>query len=1125
MRDSFDRTTTPPASVRRVCSICGQKGFVPLATRSDGAVVVQCIECQMGVLDRIPEDLSVFYGDDYYGKSGQDDAQGYEDYNYTAEHGVSWAAALLKLLCPAGAVLDIGCANGYLLNKLGPEYARFGIEANAAMCRIAEAQGVTILGRDLLAAELRAAHAGRFDAITAIAVFEHLRDIRGGFEAALAMLREEGVLLFEVPLISARHDNTVWFTSSLEHVWYPSETGLRQLVEGALGCHLVGSEVHIRGYGSNYVGIVVRDAARAEEIGAIAARVLTCEADAVGLEEQRARMQIRMIHAATTTHADVGALAAMPPEQLNAMMLRRIAELWQADLWRLHLAEEENHALRASHAEETARRRDLEGKIDALSHDAARNEVELTREIVSLKERLQAAAPDVAARGLGDPAVPVAPAAPAAESGGPAAMGANTASAANIDAAPADVSVVGATLKVMEATGHRPCPFDAVIDPWPDDRPLVSVVIPSFNYGAFVEEAVESVLAQTLRNVEVIVVEGGSSDGPSRLRVAELDRARVRVLMQGERHHAAANRNFGISQARGKYVCCLDADDKLRPTYLEKAVFLLERHDFDVVSAAMEMFGARTGILPIAERPDLDTLLQDNHCLTCAVFRRDLWERAGGFRDTDRTITGHVHEDWAFWVRLAALGARFINLAGDPMLLYRVHGASLSRGPDVLPMDRQRELVGMMNADVITPEARERSRRLAAARRATPLGALPKIALESAAAAAGAAHRPTVVLAMPFLILGGAERLVSSVVAHLTARGWRVVVMTSIEAGREHGDATPWFEPHTAEIFHLPRFLPREYWSDFLRHLVASRAVDILWLAGSAFVYDNLRSLRAEFPRLKVVDLLFNTQGHTENNRRRRHEIDRILVENEEVRAWLVEHGEAGERIRLIESGVDLDRLHPGLRSAAFRARIAQGPADIIVGFSGRWSQEKDPLAFVAMARRADPAWPVRFVMTGAGPLGPEIGQAIAAAAFPPGRFHLLGEVPDIAAVLASIDVLVVPSRLDGRPMVVLEALAVGTPVLASRVGGLPALIDAGETGWLCAPGDVDAFLSCIHEAAMSPDRLARMRSAARASAEARLDARRMRAAYEAALSELLPEDRRLRPEARPQPVMAAAQG
>ena len=379
------------ALTERVCTICKHKGFQYLQVRSDGKMVIRCEECHMGVLDRVPEDLSVFYDDDYYGLGGGcggTQSHGYENYLYTAEHGVSWAAALIKLLCTSGSVLDIGCANGHLLKKLGPSYEIFGIEASEMMGKVAQAEGINLLGRDLLDPSVRVAHAGRFDVISSIAVFEHIRDIRAGFEAALDMLRNGGFLLFEVPLISSRYDNTVWFTSSLEHVWYPSETGLRQLVEGELGYHLIGSEIHVRTYGSTYVGIVVRDASKASEIRAITDRVLTREEDAVLFEERVARMQIGMMHAATTTPADIETLAAMPVDALSSMMLRRLADLWQMDIDRCRLAEEEKQSIRTELIQAQARLNHLESSLAALSSDCARNDISLTREVISLREQL-----------------------------------------------------------------------------------------------------------------------------------------------------------------------------------------------------------------------------------------------------------------------------------------------------------------------------------------------------------------------------------------------------------------------------------------------------------------------------------------------------------------------------------------------------------------------------------------------------------------------------------------------------------------------------------------------------------------------------------------------------------------
>lgn len=198
-----------------------------------------------------------------------------------------------------------------------------------------------MLGRDLLDPDLVENHRGSFDLVTAIAVFEHLRDIRSGMQAALRMLRDDGVLLFEVPLMSAVHDNTAWLTSSLEHVWYPSEQGLRQLVQVELDAELVGTELFISGYASTYIGLAFRKSADGPRIRELAARVLLREGEPVSTEQAIARMFLHLVHGASATQADVGVLAKLPTAALNPQLLRRFAELWRADLFRLACARAE----------------------------------------------------------------------------------------------------------------------------------------------------------------------------------------------------------------------------------------------------------------------------------------------------------------------------------------------------------------------------------------------------------------------------------------------------------------------------------------------------------------------------------------------------------------------------------------------------------------------------------------------------------------------------------------------------------------------------------------------------------------------------------------------------------------
>lgn len=652
---------------------------------------------------------------------------------------------------------------------------------------------------------------------------------------------------------------------------------------------------------------------------------------------------------------------------------------------------------------------------------------------------------------------------------------------------------------LLSRTGVQPGFGSNCQDPWPADRPLVSVVIPCFNYSHFVVEAVQSVHGQTFQDLEVIVVEGGSTSLESRQQLADLELPRTRILLQPEANRAGANRNYGISQARGKYICCLDADDRIDPTYIEKAVFFMEHYGFDVVSTGVEFFGNRSGGYGSLERPFLKDLLQANYVPTCALFRRELWERAGGFRDSD-LATGHVHEDWLFWVRLGALGARFWNLTGERLFKYRIHGVSLSSGENVLPIEHQRSAVRELNADVLVAGVIERSKELGSQewRHPEPLRNLDRFGRDAADV------RLTVLLALPFLIIGGAERLLSSIVAHLNSVGWRVIIVTTVQVGPEHGDTTEWFRSATDEIYHLPRFLKQDCWNDFIHYLIRTKHIDLLWIVGSAAFYERLPWLKALYPNLRVTDLLFNTIGHTSNNRKYADHIDLNLVENQEVRRWLIEQGEASSRVRLIESGLDLVSYSPKPKSQDVLQQLGASNDAIIIGFSGRWSKEKDPLGFVEIAKLVPEGVPVTFVMTGAGPLRKTLEAAVADANFPAGRFHLLGAVPDVAPFIASYDLLCLPSRFDGRPVVVLEALALGVPVLASSVGALPEMIEQAVSGLLCDAGDYEAFAKSIVQLAGDPSRLQQMKHNARRSAEQKFDARRMLADYEAVLSGLL---------------------
>lgn len=120
------------------------------------------------------------------------------------------------------------------------------------------------------------------------------------------------------------------------------------------------------------------------------------------------------------------------------------------------------------------------------------------------------------------------------------------------------------------------------------------------------------------------------------------------------------------------------------------------------------------------------------------------------------------------------------------------------------------------------------------------------------------------------------------------------------------------------------------------------------------------------------------------------------------------------------------------------------------------------------------------------------------------GRIDVLGTVDDPQDVYSCFDVLVLPSLLEGRPNVVLECMAMGIPVIASDVGGLPELVAHLQTGYLCVPGDAKAFAQAVRVLASDPVQLEAMQMASREAAEALHPAHRMLDSFHSMFDEVL---------------------
>jgi len=211
--------------------------------------------------------------------------------------------------------------------------------------------------------------------------------------------------------------------------------------------------------------------------------------------------------------------------------------------------------------------------------------------------------------------------------------------------------------------------------------PEVSVIIPCYNQGAYLDEAVESVLAQTFRDFEIVIVNDGSTDEVTNRLLADYRKPQTRVIHTDNQGVAMA-RNSGIREARGKYILPLDADDRIAPPYLAKAVAVLESDpQVGIVYCMADCFGARQGRWMVPNF-SLRGMLLTNLIFCSALYRKEDWERTGGYNPNMRT----GWEDWDFWLSLLELG-REVRRISEVMFYYRIAAGSRERS-----MDREKRI-------------------------------------------------------------------------------------------------------------------------------------------------------------------------------------------------------------------------------------------------------------------------------------------------------------------------------------------------------------------------------------------------------------------------------------------------
>jgi glycosyltransferase involved in cell wall biosynthesis len=621
--------------------------------------------------------------------------------------------------------------------------------------------------------------------------------------------------------------------------------------------------------------------------------------------------------------------------------------------------------------------------------------------------------------------------------------------------------------------------------------------MPAFNAESTLAQAVESALAQTVGDLEVLVVDDGSAV-PAAEVLADIRDDRLRIVRHDRNRGLSAARNTALAAVTTPFMSQLDADDLWEPDYLESILPCFENGEIGLTYTDARILyenGETAPYLTSGLDHPIDTfpeLARRNPIAALTVTARTEAVRAvGGYASW---LWGA--QDYHLYLKLAAAGWRFAYV-DRPLGLYRwpdERGAMSSDLRKVILTDLKLFTAFKLRHPTI-PGPGRRAIELAgqAARRHTPV--LSPAARRVRAIASGDdrpvddprqhGDRLRVVTLVGWLGRdGGAERLALDTTLGLDPERFERTLVVS------RWPATMAVDPGALEIVAeleaaAVRFLGLDrgrpgaiwHWLPLLR-LLRSERIDVVHahMFGSN-LWATILGRLAGVPVIVTHEHTWSFEGQPIRRFLDRELIARfgsrcIAVSADDRRKMIEIEGIPPDDIVLLPNGISAPPNGP---HGDVRAELGIAATAPVVGAVGNLRPQKNTVALVEAVAELAPDFPdLRLLLVGH---GPERQRVIDRARELAVEEHvlLLGQRKDVWDILAALDVAVLASIFEGSPLSVMEYMEAGLPVVATSVGGVPDLVDDGVSGLLVEPRDPVALAAAIRSLLQDPARAADM--------------------------------------------------
>ena len=348
--------------------------------------------------------------------------------------------------------------------------------------------------------------------------------------------------------------------------------------------------------------------------------------------------------------------------------------------------------------------------------------------------------------------------------------------------------------------------------------------------------------------------------------------------------------------------------------------------------------------------------------------------------------------------------------------------------------------------------------------------------------------RKRVALMNPHLGPGGAESVLYDIASTLCSNRFETLLLAT--QSRDDRWLAKWRE-QVSHVYDLARAVTPERMTAALCSVISNWRCDCIVVQNSLYGYAALPHIKKLAPAIQIIDVIHSVDEAWDQIgavAQVASYIDARVAMSEAVRDRLLALGTPESKILLVANGVDLDRFWPAPLNSDSTKTIL---------FAARLDPVKQPLLVADIAQALSilrPQRDFRFIIAGDGPQREAFERRVHKLGLD-SLFDFRGQVDDLAPLYAACDVLLLTSRSEGVPLVVLEALASARPVVASKVGGIPEVLDP-SCGILIEKPDPGEFARAIHSLLGQRDLREKMGIAGRTKMEANHDIRRTRAAF-----------------------------